>query len=137
MEPAPALPRPTGMGRLFRAGGASAAVVLLAGLLAGCGSADGRTAVDESGTGSKSPTAAESEGRVPEASLLRQGKPMRCLHSETVPAEGESAPSEPAPSPEIDEPHFWFPFFVECDPAVSLDEAPRGVDQEPGIQPLS
>ena len=136
MEPAPALPRPTGMGRLFRAGSA-ATVVLLAGLLVGCGSADGRSAVDDNGTGSKSPSAAESERRVPEASLLRQGQPMRCLHSSTVPAEGESSPSVPAPSPEIDDPQFWFPFFVECDPAVSLDEAPRDVHQEPGIQPLS
>ena len=136
MEPAPALPRPTGMGRLFRAGSA-ASFVLLAGLLGGCGSADGRSAVDESGTGSESPSAAESDSRVPEASLLRQGNPMRCVHSDTVPAEDDSSPSVPAPRPEIDDPHFWFPFFVECDPAVSLDEAPRDVDQEPGIQPLS
>ena len=117
------------MGGVRRVGSA-ASVVLLAGLLVGCGS---ETASPD---GASAPESTASDSAGPEGGPVLQDpnrRLVRCLHSSTVPAEGDTtlaAPS-PAPSPapslpdssrEID-PHFWLPFYVEC-PTAELDQEP-------------
>ena len=137
MEPTLAAGRPTGMGRVLR-GGSAVTAVMTAALLVGCGS--------EVSSAHDVPKLAASDSGAPSATqwpepergpVLREPGPrqLRCLHSTTLPLKGQPSPSLPDPSPQV-EPHFWFPLYVECPPAVGLLEEPPEVDQEPGIQPL-
>lgn len=119
--------------------GSAVSAALTAAVLVGCGSevSSPDSVPAPAATESTAPTPTEwrgdARGPVREDPNRRL---LRCLHATTVPVEGEPSPSVPDPSPEI-EPHFWFPLYLECPPAVGLLEEPPEPDAEPDFQPLS
>jgi hypothetical protein len=128
VEPASAVLRPTGMERALRVGTAASGL-LMAGLLVGCGTTEGRTASDSGPSDSSAPSATAALEDAPGARPGPHPGLVRCLHAGTVPADGETLSSLPDPTPHIDGP-FWFPFNDECPPTFELQD-------EPGTQPLS